>query len=62
MKLQSVALVVNLKQEVAELKDTLNKQAEDAAQLMAMAAAELHNLNEVIRVLKEQNAEVVHHA
>ena len=46
---------------MAELKDTLNKQVEDTAQRMALEAFEVQNLNEVIRILKEQNAEVVQH-
>ena len=62
MKLQNTALIANLKQEVAELKDTLNKQVEETAQRMAVEAAEVHNLNEVIRILREQNAEVVRRA
>ena len=53
-------LITNLKQEVAEAKDTLNKQVEETAQLIAVKAAEVHNLNEAIRILKEQNAEVQH--
>ena len=54
IKLQSAALVANLRQEVAETKDTLNKQVEETAQ----RKAEIMNLNEMIGTLKDQNDEV----
>ena len=56
--LQSAALVTNLRQEVAEAKDILNKQVEETAQQKAVEAAESKNLNEMIRTLKDQNDEV----
>ena len=57
MDIQSAELVASLKQEVAESKDALIKRT---AQRMAMEAAEVQSLNNLIRALKEQNAEVQH--
>lgn len=56
--LQSAELAVSLRREVAEAKDALNKQVEETAQQKAGEAAEVHNLNEVIRTLKDQNDKV----
>ena len=56
--MQSAELVVSLRQEVAEGKDTLDKQIKETAQQMAVEAAEVQNLNEMIKALKGQNDEV----
>ena len=58
MNAQSAKLVASLRQELAEAKDALDKHAEDTAKRVAVEAAEVQNLKEVIRVLEEQNAEV----
>ena len=58
MKLQSAALVANLRQEVAEAKDTLKKNIEETAHQKAIEAIEVQDLNKVIRTLKDQNDEV----
>ena len=55
---KSAERCTNLEQELVEAKDALNKQVVESAELMAKKAAEFQNLNEVIRALKEQNAEV----
>ena len=60
MDIQSAELVSNLREQVAETKVSLNKQLEETAQRMAVKTAEVHNLNEEIRILKEQNAKVHH--
>jgi hypothetical protein len=49
-----------LKQELVEAKDALDKEVEESAQRMAAKTDEVQKLNEVIRALKEQNAEVQH--
>lgn len=56
--LQSTAIVANLRQEVADATDTLNKQVEETTQRMTVEAAKVKNLNEMIRTLKDQNEEV----
>lgn len=61
MGVQSAELVVRLRREVDEVKDALNKQVEETVQQKAVEAAEIQDLNEVIRTLKEQN-DKVHHA
>lgn len=58
MNVQDAKVVASLRQEVAQAKDLLNKQVEESAQRIAVEAAEVQNLNELIRILKEQNAEV----
>ena len=50
----------NLKQELVKAKRALDKLVEESAQRMVVKTAEVHNLNEEIRVLKEQNSEVQH--
>ena len=60
MNVQSAVSIVKLRQEVTEAKDALVKQVGEAAQRKAVEAAEAHNLNEVIRSLKDQNSEVQH--
>ena len=57
---KSAERCTNLEQELVEAKNALDKQLEESAQRIAVEAAEVLNLNEVIRVLKEQNAEVPH--
>ena len=58
LNVQSAELLASLRQEIAEFQDALNKQAEETAHHKAQGTAQVHNLNEVIRVLKEQNDEV----
>lgn len=56
--MKSVKLMASLRHEVAEAKNALDKQVKETIQRKTMDAAEVHHLNEVIRILKEQNAEV----
>ena len=56
--LQSAALVAKLKFELAEAEDALSQDAHEAAHRNRVEAAEVHNLNVVIRALQEQNVEV----
>lgn len=58
MNVQSAELVANLRQEVAECKETVRKQVEQAAQEEALGAAQVENLNELIKSLRKQNDEV----
>ena len=58
MDAQSAELVARLRQEVAEAKDILNRQVEETAQQKAVEAAEVKNLNEVIKNLKDLNDKV----
>ena len=58
MNVQSAELVASLRQELAELKIAHNKQIGETAHQKALGAVEVHDLNEVIRTLKEQNDEV----
>ncbi len=67
MDVQSAALAenaaetcANLKQELVEAKDALEKQVEESAQQMAVKTDEVQNLHEVMNTLKEQSGEVQH--
>lgn len=58
IKLQSVVLVANLKQEVAKVNDTLNKQVKKMVRWKAMEVVEFKHLNDMIGTLKNQNDKV----
>ena len=60
MNVQSTELLARLSQELTDAKVSLNKQVEETTQRMAVKTAEVHDLNEAIRALKEQNANVRH--
>ena len=67
MNVQSAVLTENvaetcakLKLELVEALGALDKHAEESTQQMAAKAAEVQNLNDLIRALKEQNVEVQH--
>lgn len=50
--------MARLRQKVAEAEDGLNKQVEESAQRLAVKTFEAQKMNEVIRTLQEQIAEV----
>ena len=58
MNVQSAELLASLRQELAEAKDTLNEQVKETVQWKTMEAVEVNSLNQVIRILKEKDAEV----
>lgn len=52
--------MANLRQELAEAKETLNKQVKETIQQKTTDAIEVQKLKEVIKIFKEQNAKVQH--
>lgn len=59
MNVQRAVLMATLKQEVMEAKGALSiKHIEKATQQKKVEVAEVHNLNQVIKSLQEQSAEV----
>lgn len=58
VNVQSAALVADLRQEVAEGKNALNKNIEEMVHHKAIEAIEVQKSNELIRTLRDQNDEV----
>ncbi|XP_024363705.1 uncharacterized protein [Physcomitrium patens] len=50
-------LVANMRQELADAKDALNKQSEESARQRAEEAVEVQKMSDTIRTLHEQNTE-----